>query len=33
MYNLKSKEDFNNEFDLKKGALLGKGTYGKVFKC
>ena len=33
MYNLKSKKDFINEFDLGKGILLGKGAYGSVFKC
>ena len=33
MYNLKSKKDFDNEFNLTKGVLLGKGAYGRVFKC
>ena len=33
MYNLKSKKDFSNEFDLQKAVFLGKGAYGKVLKC
>ena len=33
MYDLKSKSDFNNEFDLENAVFLGKGAYGKVSKC
>ena len=30
---IKTKEEFDNEFDFKKGKLLGKGGFGEVNKC
>ena len=30
---MKTKEDFDNEFDFKSGEFLGKGGFGEVRKC
>ena len=33
LFNLKSKKEFEFEFNIKLGYLLGKGSFGKVYKC
>ena len=33
LYNLKSRKEFESEFNIKLGYLLGKGSFGKVYKC
>ena len=33
MYNFKTKEEFNTEFDFNNGIFLGKGGFGEVKKC
>ena len=33
MYNFKTKEEFDNEFDFENGIILGKGAFGEVKIC
>ena len=33
LFHFKTEQDFINEFDLKEGEILGKGTFGIVNKC
>ena len=33
MCHLKSKKEFDNEFDMENYCLLGSGSFGKVVKC
>ena len=30
---MKNLEELNDEFDLSKGKILGKGAFGEVLKC
>ena len=33
LFKFKNKEQFENEFNVKNGFLLGKGAFGIVKKC
>ena len=33
LFQFKTKKEFDNEFHLRSGKLLGKGTFGIVKKC